>query len=74
MPVEEQIAVLYCGVNGLLKELKNSDVLTFERRLLDVLRATHKDDILTPLAEGRLEESVTQALTEVAAEVVETFK
>ncbi|MBR5830668.1 MAG: F0F1 ATP synthase subunit alpha [Tidjanibacter sp.] len=74
MPVEEQIAVLYCGVNGLLKELKTSDVRTFERRLLDVLRATHKDDILTPLAEGRLEESVTQALTEVAAEVVETFK
>ena len=74
MPVEEQIAVLYCGVNGLLKELKTSDVRTFERRLLDVLRATHKDDILTPLAEGRLEESVTQALTKVAAEVVETFK
>ena len=74
MPVEEQIAVLYCGVNGLLKELKTNDVRTFERRLLDVLRATHKDDILTPLAEGRLEESVTQALTEVAAEVVETFK
>lgn len=74
MPVEEQIAVLYCGVNGLLKELKTSDVRTFERRLLDVLRATHKDDILTPLAEGRLKESVTQALTEVAAEVVETFK
>lgn len=74
MPVEEQIAVLYCGVNGLLKELKVGDVRIFERRLLDVLRATHRDDILTPLAAGRIEESVTQALTEVAAEVVATFK
>ncbi len=74
MPVEEQIAVLYCGVNGLLKELKVGDARTFEQRLLDVLRANHREDILTPLAEGRLEESVMQGLKKVAAEVVETFK
>lgn len=74
MPVEEQIAVLYCGVNGLLKELKVGDVRTFERRLLEVLRATHREDILAPLAAGRLDEQVTEALKKVAAEVVETFR
>lgn len=74
MPVEEQIAVLYCGVNGLLKELKVGDVRTFERRLLEVLRATHREDILAPLAAGRLDEQVTDALKKVAAEVVETFR
>ena len=74
MAVEEQIAVLYCGVNGLLKELKVADVRTFESRLLDVLRATHREDILTPLSEGRIDDSVTEALRKVAAEVVETMK
>ncbi len=74
MPVEEQIAVLYCGVNGLLKELSVADARTFERRLLEVLRGAHREDILAPLAEGRLEDSVTEALKRVAAEVVETFK
>ena len=74
MPVEEQIAVLYCGVNGLLKELKVADVRTFEKRLLELLRANHKEEILTPLSQGRIDDSVTEALQKVAAEVVEMMK
>ena len=74
MPVEEQIAVLYCGVNGLLKELKVADVRTFERQLLEVLRANHRDDILVPLSQGKIDDSVTEALQRVAAEVVEMMK
>ena len=74
MPVEEQIAVLYCGVNGLLKELKVADVRTFEKRLLELLRANHKEDILTPLSQGKIDDSVTEALQKVAAEVVEMMK
>lgn len=74
MPVEEQIAVLYCGVNGLLKELKVADVRTFERQLLEVLRANHRDDILVPLSQGKIDDSVTEALQKVAAEVVEMMK
>ena len=74
MPVEEQIAVLYCGVNGLLKELKVADVSTFEKQLLEVLRATHRDDILTPLSQGKIDDSVTESLRAVAAEVVEMMK
>ena len=74
MPVEEQIAVLYCGVNGLLKELKVADVPTFEKQLLEVLRATHRDDILTPLSQSKIDDSVTESLRAVAAEVVEMMK
>ncbi|MBO7300096.1 MAG: F0F1 ATP synthase subunit alpha [Tidjanibacter sp.] len=74
MPVEEQIAVLYCGVNGLLKELKVADVPTFEKQLLELLRATHREDILTPLSQGKIDDSVTEALKEVAMEVVGLMK
>ena len=74
MPVEEQIAVLYCGVNGLLKELKVAEVRTFEKRLLELLRANHKEEILTPLSQGKIDDSVTEALQKVAAEVVEMMK
>ena len=74
MPVEEQIAVLYCGVNGLLKELKVADVRTFEKRLLELLRANQKEGILTPLSQGKIDDSVTEALQKVAAEVVEMMK
>ncbi len=69
MPVEEQIAVLYCGVNGLLKDIAADKVSVFERHLLEVLRGAHREDILVPLAEGRLDESVTSALEKVAKEL-----
>ena len=69
MPVEEQFAVLYCGVNGLLKEVAVEKVGAFEKHLLEVLRGAHREDILAPLAEGRLDESVTSALEKVAREV-----
>ena len=74
MPVEEQIAVLYCGVNGLLKGLKVADVRTFEKRLLELLRANYKEEVLVPLSQGKIDDSVTAALQKVAAEVVEMMK
>ena len=74
MPVEEQIAVLYCGVNGLLKEVAVGKVSEFEKRLLDVLRGAHREDVLTPLAEGRLTDEVTATIERVAREVVEALK
>ena len=74
MPVEEQIAVLYCGVNGLLKGIKVADVRTFEKRLLELLRANHREEILAPLSQGKIDDTVTEALQRVAAEVVEMMK
>lgn len=74
MPVEEQIAVLYCGVNGLLKGVAVERVGEFEKRFLEVLRGAHREDVLTPLSEGRLDENVTQQLAKIAGEVAETLR
>ena len=70
MPVEEQIAVLYCGVNGLLKELDTHRVREFEGKFLDVLRAAHAEDVLAKIRTGVLDEQVTSVIESVAAEVV----
>ena len=74
MPVEEQIAVLYCGVNGLLKGLDASRVREFEKAFLDTLRATHKEDVLDVLASGVVSEEATEIITRVAEEVVGSLK
>lgn len=70
MPVEEQIAVLYCGVNGLLKGLDVELVSSFERLFLEQLRGMHAEDVLKPLAEGQISEDVMNTLKSVAEDVV----
>lgn len=74
MPVEEQIAVLYCGVNGLLKGVAVERVGEFEKRFLEVLRGVYREEVLVPLAEGRLDEGVTSLLEKVAGEVAQSLK
>jgi F-type H+-transporting ATPase subunit alpha len=73
MPVEEQIAVLYCGVNGLLKGVGESRVAEFERIFLERLRGSHREDVLDVLASGVINDEIAAKLTDVAAEVVESL-
>ena len=70
MPVEEQIAVLYCGVNGLLKELPTEQVRAFERHFLELLRATHSEDVLGCLKAGIINEEVISEIEKTAAETI----
>ncbi len=70
MPVEEQIAVLYCGVNGLLKELQTEQVKNFERLFLELLRATHSEDVLGGLKAGVLNEEIVSGIEKTAAETI----
>jgi F-type H+-transporting ATPase subunit alpha len=70
--VEQQIAVLNCGMQGLLKALPMDKVKAFETDFLELLDARH-DDILKSLAAGELNENITRALERAAREVVLRF-
>ena len=70
MPVEEQIAILYCGVHGLLKDVPLESVQGWESQYLENLRLSHKEDVLIPLKSGNLTNEVVQALEKVAKETV----
>ena len=41
MPVEEQIAIIYCGTRGLLKKVPVNQVRAFEREFIAYLRVKH---------------------------------
>ncbi len=43
LKVEEQVAVIFAGVNGYLDKIQVAQVSTFEQGLLAVLRTEHKD-------------------------------
>jgi len=73
MPVEEQIAVLYCGVNGLLKDIPVDKVRKFESVFLGLLDVNHKVDVLECLKEGIIDPSVTVAIQKTASEAISTI-
>ena len=73
MPVEEQVAILYCGTHGLLRDVPLDKVRDFQTSYLQQLRAQHKD-ILAQLHEGKLTDEITSTLEHVAADVAEQYK
>ncbi|MDR1755946.1 MAG: F0F1 ATP synthase subunit alpha [Culturomica sp.] len=74
IPAEEEIAVIYCGTQGLLKEVPLHRVADFEKLYLELLNARYRKEVLDRLKKGELDESMEQIMQEVAAEAAERFK
>ena len=74
MPVGHQIAVLYCGVNGLLKDISTDQVQLFEKEFLNSLESRYREDVLEPLEKGEINDEITATLEKVAAETVNMVK
>ena len=70
MPVGEQIAVLYCGTNALMRDIPVGRVREFQDLFLDRIRAAHKDDVLEPLAAGQMTDEIAAILRDTAASVI----
>ncbi len=73
MPVEEEIAIIYCGVNGLLANVPVEKVADFEKQFLQLLHAKYADDVLAVLAQGKLTDEVQDKLKSAAQEVAARF-
>ena len=70
MPVGEQIAVLYCGTKGLLKDLALDQIDDFQTTFLSKMRAFHSDDVLKPLSEGRVDDTVAAIIEKEASSII----
>jgi len=71
--VEDEVAVIYCGVNGLLENVPMDKVAEFETRLLQMLKAGHREDVLDVIKSGKLTDEVTAILTSTAKEVAQSL-
>ena len=70
MPVGEQIAILYCGTKGLLKDLDISQVDDFQTTFLSKMRAFHAADVLEPLSQGRIDGEISAIIEKEAQSIV----
>ncbi|GHE55123.1 ATP synthase subunit alpha [Camelimonas fluminis] len=73
LKMEEQVAVIYAGVNGYLDSLPVSRVREFEDTLLGSLRGRHTDILDAIRASKDLSDDVAAKLQAVVADVAKTF-
>ena len=66
MPVEKQIAILYCGTHGLLRNVPLDKVTDFERSFLEALEMNHRADVLDVLKSGVIDDDVCKKIEETA--------
>jgi len=71
--VEQQIAILYCGTKGLVKNVPIHKVREFEEEFLEVLDLKHKD-VLAGLKKGQLTDEITGVLEHVAGDLSGKYK
>ena len=71
--VEDEVACIYCGVNGLLNNVPLDKVAEFEKQLLQMLHARHQADVLDVIKAGKLTDDATTKLTQAARDIAGQF-
>ena len=74
MLVGDQVAILYCGVHGLMREIAVDRIAAFQDTFLQRLRAEHQEDVLDVLASGKMTDEVIAVIQRIAADTVSTYK
>jgi F-type H+-transporting ATPase subunit alpha len=70
--VEKQVAIIYCGTTGLLRDIPTNKVKIFESEFLEMLELRYRD-ILDKIRDGQMTSEITTVLEKVAAELVTKF-
>merc|ERR1719228_1897496 len=73
MPIEEQVAVIYCGVRGFLDKIDPASITEFEKLFLEHVKGTQKPLLDKIGADGFLSPESDAALNKVVAEFVAGF-
>ncbi|MFW5944163.1 MAG: F0F1 ATP synthase subunit alpha [Bacteroidota bacterium] len=73
MPVEKQIALVYCGTKGLLKDVPVDKVRDFEHAFLEKMELEYPE-VLNTLKEGDLTDEAARSLEQAAMEIAENYK
>ncbi|MBX2845423.1 MAG: F0F1 ATP synthase subunit alpha [Saprospiraceae bacterium] len=72
LSVEEQIAIIYLGTNGLLKDVPVNKVRAFEAEYLSQLKAAHAD-VLATLKSGKLTDEAKETLASVGKDLAGSY-
>ncbi|MBR5602804.1 MAG: F0F1 ATP synthase subunit alpha [Bacteroidales bacterium] len=72
MKVEEEVAIIYCGVNNLMRNIALDKVAEFEKGYITRLNNSYPE-IMSQIKQGQYNDEITNVLKQVAAEVSEAM-
>ncbi|XP_076287158.1 ATP synthase subunit alpha blw, mitochondrial [Lasioglossum baleicum] len=73
MAIEEQVAVIYCGVRGYLDKMEPSKITAFEKEFLAHVRSTQRDLLNTIGKENTISEASDAKLKKVVTDFLASF-
>ena len=71
--VEQQVAIIYCGTKGLLRDVPVNKVREFEAEFLQFLETKHRGT-LDELKAGKISDEITNVLEKVAKDLSPKYK
>ena len=72
-PVEEQVVVIFAGVNGFTDSIPVNQITTFEKQFISEFRAKHEDVLATIRSEQALSDDTTKKLKNILEDFVKTY-
>ena len=73
MAIEEQVAIIYCGVRGYLDKMDPAKITQYEEEYMAHIKASHKDILTAIAADGQITEATDAKLKQVVADFVASF-
>lgn len=68
MKVEEEVAIIYCGVNNLMRNIPINRIAEFEKTFISNLNYDHAD-VLSRIKQGQLDDEIISVLKKVTNDV-----
>merc|ERR1712059_248700 len=73
MPIEDQVAVIYCGVRGFLDKVDPARITDFEKAFVEHVKGTQQTLLDTIKKDGSLSPESDKALNKVVVDFMATF-
>ncbi|CAH1163577.1 unnamed protein product [Phaedon cochleariae] len=73
MAIEQQVAIIYCGVRGHLDKIDPSKITVFEKQFSEHIRASHQTILQSIAKEGKITDETDAQLKKVVQDFIANF-
>jgi F-type H+-transporting ATPase subunit alpha len=73
VPVEKQVAIIYCGTKGLLQKIPTEKVTAFEKDFLAMMENRNRE-VLDRIRSGEWSDDIQKAIEDVANDIKSTYE
>ncbi|KAJ1862740.1 Alpha subunit of the F1 sector of mitochondrial F1F0 ATP synthase [Coemansia sp. RSA 989] len=73
LSVEDQVAIIFAGVNGFLDKVPTARIVEFEQKFIPFIHSNHKEILETIRTKAQIDEATDKKLREITSDFVKSF-